>query len=151
MICFKVFVPDCFSSDKTWTNQFIETKNKVVEVKGLGGGGGDSDAIITIVLQNLLLRTIYRISVRQAAMCEHMLTSDVAIFVLQWASWRSLGHVIYASSRGTWTWSSVRAVYIGLIGEVTSLIDRFSWFVLCIADKKTKGKSLGLNWEKKAC
>ena len=39
MICFKVFVPDCFSSDKTWTNQFIETKNKVVEVKGLGGGG----------------------------------------------------------------------------------------------------------------
>ena len=45
----------------------------------------------------------------------------------------------------------VRAVYIGLIGEVTSLIDRFSWFVLCIADKKTKGKSLGLNWEKKAC
>ena len=40
---------------------------------------------------------------------------------------------------------------VGLIGEVTSLIDRFSWFVLCIADKKTKGKSLGLNWEKKAC
>ena len=27
-------------------NQFIETKNKVVEVKGMGGGGG-SDAIIT--------------------------------------------------------------------------------------------------------
>ena len=31
-------------------NQFIETKNKVVEVKGMGGGGGGvggSDAIIT--------------------------------------------------------------------------------------------------------
>ena len=27
-------------------NQFIETKNKVVEVKGMGGGGG-SDVIIT--------------------------------------------------------------------------------------------------------
>ena len=36
-------------------------------------------------------------------------------------------------------------------GEVTSLLDRLSWFVLRIADKKKKGKSLGLNWEKKTC
>ena len=28
-------------------NQFIESKNKVVEVKGMGGGGWGSDAIIT--------------------------------------------------------------------------------------------------------